>query len=260
MALTDFWIKQGDEPIDPDILWARPEQKKLAGRVSIVGGSKSSFRDVSALHSQVLAAGIGEVKTFLPNILEKVLGENESFIYVPANGYGEFGDASRVALAAASSWSDTLIVSPDFGSNSEAIKVLRDVGDHVARQVLVGSSTRLYKHDGGSLINNNHVAVVSLTELRDLAVMMGLSEAFTSGLGNFEIALKLKTVSEGQNFIFVLLLDDIVMVAIDGKVLSKALIKPDLNTVAAYVAVLLEQSSDRPLEAVSAALHLLSHN
>ena len=39
----DYWQKQTDAPLFPDIEWARPEQKAKAGKLAIVGGHAHSF-------------------------------------------------------------------------------------------------------------------------------------------------------------------------------------------------------------------------
>ena len=58
---TDYWQKQADEPLFPDILWSRPENKAGAGKLAIVGGNAHAFSAPGMAYDMTLQAGAGVV-------------------------------------------------------------------------------------------------------------------------------------------------------------------------------------------------------
>jgi NAD(P)H-hydrate repair Nnr-like enzyme with NAD(P)H-hydrate dehydratase domain len=69
------WLKQvADKPLFPDLLWSRPENKRQAGKLLIVGGNLHGFAVPMAAYNAATAAGIGSARVILPEKLKKALG------------------------------------------------------------------------------------------------------------------------------------------------------------------------------------------
>ena len=74
MANT-FWHKQTpDQPLYPDLLWSRPQNKKQAGKLLVVGGNAHGFAAAGEAFAQATAAGIGTARVLLPDSLRKTVG------------------------------------------------------------------------------------------------------------------------------------------------------------------------------------------
>src|SRR6476660_954324 len=91
------WLKQApDKPLFPDLLWSRPENKRQAGKLLVVGGNGQGFASPAAAYGAAIAAGIGAAKVILPDSLEKTLGKSfPEAIFAPSTPSGSF---ARLAL------------------------------------------------------------------------------------------------------------------------------------------------------------------
>lgn len=116
-----YWQKQSSsKPLFPDIEWAKPEQKSLAGKLAIIGGNKLGFAGVAEAYSTALAAGVGQVKVLLPDALKKsVPGSMIDAIFAPSNTSGGFSAEAQAELRAVTEWADAALIVGDLGRNSE---------------------------------------------------------------------------------------------------------------------------------------------
>ncbi|MDO8591435.1 MAG: hypothetical protein Q7R60_00720, partial [bacterium] len=75
MANT-YWLKQTkDKPLFPDLLWSRPENKRLAGKLLVVGGNLYGFSAPGTAYGAALKAGVGTARVLLPDKLQKTVGK-----------------------------------------------------------------------------------------------------------------------------------------------------------------------------------------
>ena len=120
------WLKQtSDKPLFAEILWNRPENRRHAGKLLIIGGHKQEFNAVSEAYSAALKAGIGSARVILPDVLQKTLvklfPEAE---YAASTPIGSFSRQALGTLLDAAEWSDGVILAGDFGRNSETAVLL----------------------------------------------------------------------------------------------------------------------------------------
>jgi ADP-dependent NAD(P)H-hydrate dehydratase / NAD(P)H-hydrate epimerase len=120
------WLKQTpDKPLFPDVLWSRPENRRHAGKLLIIGGHMQSFNAVSEAYSAALKAGIGTVRVVVPDSLHKMLvklfPEAE---YAASTPIGSFSRQALGELLEASRWADSVLLAGDFGRNSETAVLL----------------------------------------------------------------------------------------------------------------------------------------
>jgi hypothetical protein len=120
------WLKQTpDKPLFPDVLWSRPENRRRAGKLLIIGGHMQSFNAVSEAYSAALKAGIGTVRVVVPDSLRKMLvklfPEAE---YAASTPIGSFSRQALGELLEASRWADGVLLAGDFGRNSETAVLL----------------------------------------------------------------------------------------------------------------------------------------
>src|SRR5437868_284792 len=119
------WLRQNREPLFPNILWSRPENKRYAGKLLIIGGHKQSFNDVSAAYSAALKAGIGTVRVILPDSLQKMLAKVfPEAEYAASTPIGSFSRQALGSLLDAADWADGVLLAGDLGRNSETAILL----------------------------------------------------------------------------------------------------------------------------------------
>lgn len=125
MANT-YWHKQtSDKPLFPDLQWSRPENKRQAGKLLIVGGNLHGFAAPAEAYQAAVEAGIGTAKVLLPDALQKVVGtflENANF--APSTPSGSFSQKALAEFLDLSQWADAVLLAGDFGRNSETAIVL----------------------------------------------------------------------------------------------------------------------------------------
>lgn len=120
-----YWQQQIKEPLFPDLLWSKPENKQHAGKLLIIGGNLHSVKAPAEAYAAALKAGIGSARVLLPDSLAKTVGHSDIQIsYAPTNKSGGF---SRQAL---SEWltfaqaSDGVLLAGDTARNSETAVVM----------------------------------------------------------------------------------------------------------------------------------------
>jgi NAD(P)H-hydrate repair Nnr-like enzyme with NAD(P)H-hydrate dehydratase domain len=125
--MTDtFWHKQSaKEPLYKDLLWSRPENKRQAGKLLIIGGNKFVFAAVGSAYAAAQSCGAGSIRVLLPDALTKTVGrflpEAE---FAPSTPSGSFGRASLASMLDLAEWADGVLLAGDFGRNSETAIVL----------------------------------------------------------------------------------------------------------------------------------------
>lgn len=121
----DIWQKQGSKPLFPDLLWSRPETKRTAGKLLIIGGNLHNFSAPGQAYEAATKAGIGTVRVLLPRGLEKTIGSVlDNTQYAPMNKSGSFSRAALAEWLDAAAWADGVLLSGDFGRNSETAIVI----------------------------------------------------------------------------------------------------------------------------------------
>lgn len=120
MAAT-YWLKQTKtEPLFSDLIWSRPEHKKSAGKLIIIGGNAHAFVTPAVAYNEALAAGVGTVRVLLPDAVKKLIGpllENGEF--APSTPSGSFAVGALSECLEHSRWADGVLMAGDLGRNSE---------------------------------------------------------------------------------------------------------------------------------------------
>lgn len=168
-----YWLKQTkDKPLFPDLLWSRPENKRHAGKLLVVGGNLHGFSAPGTAYGAALRAGIGTARVLLPDKLKKTVGglipEAE---FAPSTLSGSFGKMTLAQLLEAAQWADGVLLAGDFGRNSETAILLDSFMDKFEGQVTVAQDSLDYFWGKNSpLIERaSTVSVIDLSKLQKLA-------------------------------------------------------------------------------------------
>jgi len=116
----DFWQKQGSQPLFPDLLWSRPQNKRAAGKLLIIGGNLHNFSAPGQAYQAAVAAGIGTAKVLLPEGLRKTIGAVlDNCEFAPMNKSGSFSKLALAEWLDYAAWADGVLLAGDMGRNSE---------------------------------------------------------------------------------------------------------------------------------------------
>src|SRR5689334_2117479 len=95
-----YWLKQtSEQPLFPDLLWARPENKRHAGKLLIVGGNKFGFAAPGTAYAAAVKAGVGSCRVLLPEALRRIVGDSlPEAVFAPSNISGSFRQSALAEL------------------------------------------------------------------------------------------------------------------------------------------------------------------
>ncbi len=257
-----YWYRQSPtKPLFEDRLWARPENKRQAGKLLIVGGNKFGFAAPAAAYAAATKTGIGTCRVFLPEALKRTVGkgfvEAEFGASTPS---GSFGRGALAQLLDLAGWADGVLLAGDFGHNSETAILLESLMDKYKGQVMVaGDSLDYFWNQNSPLINRpKTTSVINLGKLQRLAKNNRPTTPILHSMMLSELVDTLHDWTTGNPGQFITKHADHFVVA-SGSQVSTTLAKDDQNwqvELAAYVSVWWLQQPQKPFEASTSAVYL----
>jgi hypothetical protein len=180
---NDYWHKQTpDKPLFPDLLWSRPENKRQAGKLLIVGGNLHGFTAPATAYNEAAKAGIGTARVLLPDSLQKTVGRMlEAGEYAPSTPSGSFARLALAELLEMAGWADGVLLAGDFGRNSETAILLEQCTNKYNGQLTLTKDAVDYfaKTPDGLLDRPKTTLVLSFSQLQQLATSANFITPFT---------------------------------------------------------------------------------
>jgi hypothetical protein len=248
------WVRQTKEPAFPDVLWSRPQNKRTAGKLLVVGGHKQSFNAVSAAYSSALGAGIGTARVILPDSLQRALkGIFPEAEYAPSTDIGSFSRPALDTILEAANWADGVLLAGDFGHNSETAVLLESFSQKYKGQLtLAGDSLQYFLNKSDQILNRPLIQIACT-----LATLQKLAQPRIAIKQSDDLMHLLKKMGElSQNVTAGFITDYAfqIIVAFEDKQ-STTEVKKEVDQVklAAYVAVWWLQQPEKTFEALTTA-------
>ena len=123
MDKMDYWGKI-DKNARFELDFERPEQKRLAGKILLIGGHVKAFFSVARATQVANERGVGEVLTVLPNSLEKKIPKTNGIKYLASESAGGFSKDTREELTELMRGMDASLILGDMGKNSEVKELI----------------------------------------------------------------------------------------------------------------------------------------
>ncbi|HCM52196.1 TPA: hypothetical protein DIS56_03660 [Candidatus Saccharibacteria bacterium] len=253
-----FWHKQtADKPLFANLLWARPENKRIAGKLLIVGGNKHGFAAPTLAFNAAVKAGVGSARVFLPDALRRVVGtsfaEAEFGASTPSGSFGQQALAQLLELA---EWSDGVLLAGDFGASSEtAILLEKFISKYQGQLTLTGDSFDSLINNPAILRRYNTVITTGLARLQKIGTNYGLKKSIKSSMDLLQLVQLLhEWTSEIEAFIVTEHAANIV-VAVNGQISTSPVKEANLTDLAAYASVWWLQQPQKLFEALSTAVY-----
>lgn len=255
--MDEFWLKQVSEPLYPEVIWSKPEQKKVAGKLLVLGGHLHGFDAVGKAYQAASESGAGEVKVALPDKLKKVLGKTlTDAVYLPSTTSGNLSEEGLNDAKHYAQWSAaTLLIQP--GDNSESTllitRLLSAAPDH--RFILGDGMVQTLSADISTVRSQSRrLWVLSFSGLQKLAQLIENEMGFRSDMGLRPLVLALKSVQADIGQPIVTIYEDTIIVAASGKITTtKRPSQPDPAMLAGTMAVWWMQQPDKTLQALTSA-------
>lgn len=255
-----YWHKQSaDKPLFADLLWARPENKRSAGKLLIVGGNKYSFVAPATAYGAAIKAGIGTARVLLPDSLKRAIGVTLAEAeYAPSTLSGSFSRRALQQLLELGQWSDGFLLAGDFGRNSETAILLDSLLAKFKSQVTVANdAVDYFWGQGAPLINRPKTAsVINLGKLQHLAKHNRPDTPLLNSMMLKEVVEVLHDWTTSHPGAIVTKHDGSLIAAAEGEICTTACDTANWQTeLASYVATWLAQQSQKPFAALSAAIY-----
>jgi hypothetical protein len=255
--MDDFWLKQTDEPLWPELQWSRPQQKRLAKKLLIVGGYEQGFNAVGRLYQAALDAGIGAAKVALPSSLKRTVGSAlpDAVFTELAPEPSHLGPA-KTELMAYADWADGVVFA-QTGNNSKTALLLADfIGSYGGPLVAGDELAELLKHDTGVLAGRKQTLFCfSFDGLQRWAAHHKSEVGFRHDMGLRPFVLALRQLNQYQNQPLMCIYEQqVVVVADGGRVVSTPRQQtPDPIALAGFGATWWLQQPGKTLEALATA-------
>lgn len=224
MQQYPYWHQQTiEKPLYPEIAWAKPEQRQMAGKLGIIGGNKLGFISVAESYETTLKAGAGEVKVLLPDVLRKSMPSTmTNVIYGASNPSGSLARDSITEMKTIGSWATAILMIGDSGRNSETAILYEDfIREYTGPLTITRDAIDLIKNSTQTLVDRpNTLIVASFAQLQKMfqSVYYPKILTFSMQLTNLVEALHKFTITYPINI--VVFHREVMLVAGNGEVTS----------------------------------------
>src|SRR3989344_7214821 len=203
------------------MLWSKPENKRHAGKLLIIGGNLHGFAAAAEAYSQATKAGIGVARVLLPDALKKTVGRIlENGEYAPSTPSGSFSQQALAYWLEQATWADGVLIAGDLGHNSETSILLEKFLDQYDGQVTLSKDAVDYVTSSPAMCNEREhtTLVLSFTQLQKLLTALKYPRHIESTMGLPNLTELLNDFSQTHKFYIVSDHLDHLIVAVDGRV------------------------------------------
>jgi NAD(P)H-hydrate repair Nnr-like enzyme with NAD(P)H-hydrate dehydratase domain len=224
---TDYWHRQDpDNPLYQDLIWSRPENKNLAGKLAIIGGDAQGFAAVGDAFNAADVAGIGTCRVILPDVLERTVSRVfPAAEFAPSTPSGSFAKQALAELLGLSTWADGVLVAGDMGRNSETAIVLEQFAEkHNGQLTITKDAADYFIESPNSVLNRENTAmVITMAQAQKLFTAAKQASAITFNMDVVRLIEALHRMTLEYPLTLVIKHLGTVFVAVNGQVSSTKL-------------------------------------
>lgn len=261
MDTTPYWKRQTEKtPLFPDIEWNKPERRDQAGNLGIIGGNKLGFAGAAEAYTTALKAGVGQVRTLLPDALKRsVPASATDTIFAPSNQSGGLSREALASMQALGVWANGILLIGDAGRNSETALVYDDfIASYDRLLVVTRDAIDLVKNNPHLLVDRPHTTIIaSFAQVQKLFQGVYYPKILTFSMHLAQLVEALHKFTVTYPVTIVTLHRDTLIIASGGEVVTQQWENPLLiwrGTLAAKAAAYLLWTPSRPLQALTASI------
>lgn len=256
----EYWLRQTDAPLYPQLEWSRPETKTQAGKLLLIGGTKDGFAAPAEAYAATAKAGAGNLRVLLPESLRRAVGKLfPEAEFAPSTISGSFAAGSLAEWCGAAAWADGVLFPGDLSRNSETTVLLENfLQKYPGQATLTRDAADLLCQQPYSLLHRpDTLLVLAMGQLQRLGSEAHFPRAFTATMGLVQLADALHEFTKRFAPYLIVRHQSQLVVAINGRVSTTKLTTETsvwrLQTAAA-ASVWLMQNPSKPFEALSTAV------
>ncbi len=249
------WQKQtADKPLFEDLLWSRPENKKYAGKLLIIGGQSGEFQNISSAYSFAREAGAGYIRLLTPESLRKITENIEGAEFAPSNKSGGFAKTALAQFFDLSQWADHVLLAGDLGKNSETTVILDGFLLKGPKPITISQNTfQSLGIDFDRLLQMALTLIVDRSVFQKIGKAVGTHVPITSLTTYESMGEIIQNISARSKANLVITDEEHIWAAAKGKLVSTRSKPVGISALSAYCAVWQMQNPGKPLEALSTA-------
>src|SRR4051812_8503724 len=206
-----YWHKQDPtSALYPDLVWSRPQSKRTAGKLLIIGGNAHGFAAAQEAYQSAVQAGIGTAKVLLPDSLQKLVGTHfEAAEFAASTPAGSFSQQALALAIDLASWADGVLLAGDLGRNSEtAIFIEHFLGKYKGILALTKDAADYAINIPSAWLEREQTLfVISLAQLQKLFQKSAQQTAITFSMDLLHLVDRLHEFTENRSGIIVKHLD-----------------------------------------------------
>jgi len=255
--MQDYWLKQTNKPLFPELEWSRPENKLQAGKLLIIGGNAAGFALPAESYTAATKAGVGSVRVLLPESLRRSMGKLfPEAEFAPSTPSGSFANQALAELLGASIWADGVLLPGDISRNSETTVLFESFLEKYQGQVtLTKDTTDIFCDQPIALLHRSDtLLVLAMGQLRRLGSAARFPRAFTSDMGLVQLVEALHEFMKRFPLYIITRHQDHYVVAVNGRVSTTSLKDEQpvwRTTIAGKASVWWLQNPTKPFEALT---------
>ncbi len=263
--MDNKWLRQTkDKPLFSDLLWSRPENKRLAGKLLIIGGNQHGFAAPAEAYSEATKAGAGTIRVVLPDKLQKTVSRIfPAADFAASTPSGSFSQAAQGEILEQAAWADGVLVAGDLAHNSETAILLEKFTDKYNGPMTFTKDAVDYFTllPAPILQRRNTLLVLSMAQLQKLGKQARFSRAFTFDMDVLRLAEALNEFGKLYPIKIIVKQLENIFVAVEGEV-SVTKLDKDLETwrviVASHAAVWWLQNQSNSFKALTTSIVAVS--
>lgn len=259
----DYWLRQTDRPLFPELEWSRPETRAQAGRLLIVGGNGYEFKAPANSYGDALEAGVGSAIVLLPNSMQRVVADIfPEAEFAPSTPSGSFARESLALMLDLAAGANAVLLAGDVGRNSETTVLLESLlSKYRGPAVLTKDVADLFCQQPSAIVGRpDTLLIIAMGQLRQLATEAQFARAFTSDMSLVQLVDALHDLTEQFPLHIITRHQNQYVVAVNGQMSTTPLTTEQpvwrIST-AARAAVWWLQNPSKPFEALSVAVRNL---
>ncbi len=256
-----YWYKQTKgQPLFPDMLWSRPENRRHAGKLLIIGGNGYEFKAPANAYGDALNAGIGDAKVLLPDSMRKIVQDIfPEAEFAPTTPSGSFARTALQQGIERAEWADGLLLAGDLGRNSETAIFLESLLQKYTGLVAItkDAAEHCLSTPTDCLQRPQTTAVLTMAQLQKLGTNANFTTAFTLSMDLLHLVDALHEFTATWPLHIIVKHVDNLLVASAGQV-STTKVEPSTGPwrvhTAAHAITWWIQNPSRPFQALTTSL------
>jgi NAD(P)H-hydrate repair Nnr-like enzyme with NAD(P)H-hydrate dehydratase domain len=217
----DYWHKQTEKPLFPELEWNKPERRDQAGRLLIVGGYLHNLNAPAKAYEYTKKEGIGDIKVVLPTKTKPLLANSlPNAVFLPSTASGELARDGFEELLDYANWADTLLLPGDIGKNSQTTLLISDLMQNSKQPTILTRDTIESLQNSPELIaDREHTTLIlSFAQLQKFTQNLKTTSALTFTMDLIKLVEFLHTFTQEHACAILTLHQHKLIAASEGKI------------------------------------------